>query len=560
MSQTHKPCDIDGGCGSSDAMTVNDDGSRKCYSCGSFAPSTGNRRIVTDTKKPKQFQAVTQQPTSIPDRGINLLAAQKYGIVTIGNETHFPYYDKEGKLVAYKVRRPDKTMYSKGDIKSATMFGQQLFPKKGKTVTIVEGEFDAPSSWDMQGSKYPVISIKNGASGALKDCQDNFEYINSFEKVYVNFDNDEVGQKAAKEVCELFSDKAVNVKLQQHKDANDYLVAGKRDAYRNEWWRGEEYRPDGIVTCTDMYDLLMQPIQMPFARYPFDGMNLMSYAIREGEIVTILAGSGVGKTTITKEIIKQIYDDTDVSIGVLSLEESLGGAGLSMLSLRSNKRFNLPTKQQMVDNCLLDPSRIVEKPYLDDVTDEQRAKDKHEAYQQIYGEPRFHFLEHKGNLTIEAVTGQLRYLAKALGCKVLVLDHISILVGYLSTGKMNEREAIDDTMHHLRRLVEETGITIFNVCHLRKPSDGVGHDEGRQVRAVEARGSGAIIQLSDIAWALEGNRQAEDVQERNITTIRGLKMRIGGGGGIACKLRYNEETGRLSEILDHLVVAGEDVI
>ena len=565
MTQTHKPCNIDGGCGSSDAMTINPDGSRKCYSCGKWAKRDGNAPVTNTVKeKPKQVQALNVKPQSIPDRGLNIHAAQKYGILVAGGDVHFPYHDENGNLVAYKVRRPNKDMLAKGDIKRGQLFGQHLFPKgSAKAITLVEGEFDAPSSWDMQGSKYPVVSIKNGASGALKDCQDHFEYLDSFDKIYVNFDNDEVGQAAAKEVCNLFSGKSLNVKLQEGKDANDYLVAGKRDAYRQEWWNGEEFRPDGIVSCGDLYDELMQDVQMPFARYPFDGMNIMSFGIRRGEIITLLAGSGVGKTTMTKEIIHGIYNDTEESIGVLSLEESLGSAGLAMLSLKSNHRFSLPTKQQMRDFVLHDKSRITECPMLDDMTDERRRELKHEAFQQVYSDNRFHFLDHRGQLTVDSVLGRLRYLAKARNCGILVLDHISILAGLLNSTKSNEREVIDETMHQLRRLVEETDITILNVCHLRKPSDGVGHDEGRQVRAVEARGSGAIIQLSDVAWALEGNRQAENPDERMITTVRGLKQRIGGNSGVACRLRYDAQTGRLTELPNEpelTTITGDDIL
>jgi twinkle protein len=544
---THQQCSIDGGCGSSDAMTVNPDGSRKCYSCGKFAKGGGVQEV--EAKKPKQVQALNVKPASIPERGLNIQATNKYGILVAGGDIHFPYYDENGNLVAYKVRSPEKAIIAKGDIKRGQLFGQHLFPKgSAKAITIVEGELDAPSSWDMQGSKYPVVSIKNGASGALKDCQDNFEYLDSFERVVVNFDNDEPGQKAAREVCELFSGKSVNVKLQNGKDANDYLMNRQRDAYRQEWWNGEEFKPDGIVSCGDLYDDLMKDVQMPFARYPFDGMNVMSYGIRRGEIITLLAGSGVGKTTMTKEIIHGIYNDTDESIGVLSLEESVGSAGLAMLSLKSNHRFSLPTKQQMIDHVLHDRSRISECPTLDDMTEERRRQLKHEAFHQVYSDNRFHFLDHRGQLTVESVLGRMRYLAKAKNCGILVLDHISILAGLLNSKKTNEREVIDETMHQLRRLVEETDITILNVCHLRKPSDGVGHDEGRQVRAIEARGSGAIIQLSDVAWALEGNRQAENPEERMITTVRGLKQRIGGNSGEACKLRYDAQTGRLSEL------------
>jgi len=144
------------------------------------------------------------------------------------------------------------------------------------------------------------------------------------------------------------------------------------------------------------------------------------------------------------------------------------------------------------------------------------------------------------------VLGQIKYLAKAQDCKIILLDHISILVGLVSR-KTSEREAIDDVMHHLRAIIEETGVLIIAISHLRKISEGKGHEEGGRVQLVQFRGSGSIAQLSNIAIALEGNRQAETEQERNLTTVRVLKNRFSGEQGVAGYLTYDGRTGRLNE-------------
>jgi hypothetical protein len=49
---------------------------------------------------------------------------------------------------------------------------------------------------------------------------------------------------------------------------------------------------------------------------------------------------------------------------------------------------------------------------------------------------------------------------------------------------------------------------------------------------------------------LERNQQAEDLKEANTTVVRVLKNRFAGLTGVACKLFYERDTGRLVEVPD----------
>ena len=549
MSEAHQPCIK---CGSGDALQINDDGSTYCHSNCGYTPSTSKEVVVSkEEKKAQPFQVLTADPKSIPDRGLSLYDAKAYGVVTIGQEVYFPYCSEEGNVIAYKVRRPDKTMYAKGDIKNGVLFGQQLFPRSSaKSITIVEGEYDALASYNMQGSKYPVVSIKNGAQAALRDCKENYEYLNSFDRIVVNFDSDEVGQAATKEVLALFSGKAYNMKLKAGKDANDYLTGNMRQKYVDEWWAAEAHVPSGIVNGSELRELVMQPIAMPIFSWPWDGVNLLTYGIRSGEIVTLTAGTGSGKTTLLKQVIDKALQDTEFPIGMLSLEEATSTAALSLMSMYSNKRFHLPTKDQML-KILNNPDNIKYKQGLADaVTDEE----KEEAFDQVLADGRVWFYQHNGDSTVDSVCDTITYMCKVAGCPVVVLDHVSILVGMQhSRRQTSEREAIDDTMHKLRSLVEETGVTILLVSHLSKGgTDATAHEEGGRVKLSQMRGSNAIAQLSNIALALERDTQAEDQMDRDTTIVRVLKNRMSGETGVATYLQWDETTGKLNELLDRV--------
>jgi twinkle protein len=58
--------------------------------------------------------------------------------------------------------------------------------------------------------------------------------------------------------------------------------------------------------------------------------------------------------------------------------------------------------------------------------------------------------------------------------------------------------------------------------------------------------------------ALERNQQAEDPTEANTTILRVLKNRYTGDTGIACRLHYDKESGRMTEINNPFMENDED--
>jgi twinkle protein len=126
------------------------------------------------------------------------------------------------------------------------------------------------------------------------------------------------------------------------------------------------------------------------------------------------------------------------------------------------------------------------------------------------------------------------------------LDHISIVVSGLDDSEGDgERRMIDVLMTKLRSLINETGIGMFAICHLKRPpGQGKSFNEGRPVSLTDLRGSAALEQLSDAVIAIEGNQQG---QSPNSRIIRVLKNRPIGLVGVADTLYYDHNTGRLKE-------------
>jgi twinkle protein len=164
------------------------------------------------------------------------------------------------------------------------------------------------------------------------------------------------------------------------------------------------------------------------------------------------------------------------------------------------------------------------------------------AFNELFGSGSTYLYDSFGSVAVDNIIAKIRYLAKGLECSWVILDHISILISGLDIA--DERKAIDVCMTRLRTLVEETGIGMLLVSHLRRPEGNKGFEDGLQVSLNSLRGSHSIGQLSDIVIGLERDQQGD---EQNKTTVRVVKNRFTGETGKACLLTYQNETGRLKE-------------
>lgn len=519
--KTHQPCND---CGSSDGLAINDDGWSHCFVCDARTAPQSDDLPQTDREvhvEAKQLSVTHENYVTIIERGISSDTSKAYKCSKNGKDYHFNYTDSKGNIIASKTRTADKNFRIAGDWKSAGLYGQHLFAKGGKYVTIVEGEFDAMAAYQMLGSKYPVVSIRNGASSAVKDIQANYEWIDSFDNVVICFDADEAGQRAASQVAEMFGSKSKVFKhLDGMKDACDYLQQKNMKEFSDKWWASEQHVPDGIIVGSQLYDDVMKPLAPADCEYPFAGVNGLTYGIRKGELVTITAGSGLGKSQFVREIVWHVLNKTEDNLGLMFLEESVRKTGLSLMSLAANQPLHLPDT---------------------DAT----AEEKKDAFDRTLGTDRIYLFDHFGSTSVDNIISRVRYLAKGLGCSYIFLDHISIVVSAQASG--DERKAIDEIMTKLRMLVQETGIALIVVSHLKRP-DSKGHEEGAATSLAQLRGSGSIAQLSDMVIGLERNGQAEDEQERNTTRVRVLKNRFSGTTGPASSLLYSRLTGRMTEV------------
>ena len=529
----HLPCPL---CSSSDAVSVNADNSAYCFSCQEFIKEYDMELQPTTTKSKNEYEVKDFMKDSnyaeIIDRNISEDTCKKFGVtVKMDNmgtiiSHYYPYHDTQGAKIATKTRYTKLKEFSiQGNTKDSGLFGQHLF-SKNKYCIITEGELDALSSYQMmlKGTYHtPVVSIKNGITSAVKDIKASLEWLeNNFDNVIINFDNDEHGREGAMKVAELFSPgKCKIMHLPEGlKDASDCLTQNKIQIYNKTFWDAKTFAPDGIINANTLLDDVLKPVTKSFVQYPFEGLNKITYGLRPAELVTFTAGSGLGKTQVMREVVHHIIKSTEDNIGLLMLEETPVITSKGLMSVEANQRLHLPDVH---------------------VSNEEMKT----YFNATVGTGRVFMFDHFGSNSIDNIVSRVRFLAKGLDCKYIVIDHVSIIVSDQSHG--DERRALDEIMTRLRTLVQETGVSMIVVSHLRRP-DGKGHEEGAATSLSQLRGSASIGQLSDMVIGLERDAQNDDPEVRNTTRIRVLKNRFSGITGPCCDLKYDIDTGRLNEV------------
>lgn len=521
-------------CGSSDGNALYNDGSSFCFVCK-------KPEGLTVIEIPKEKRAIPLTPLTdvfrdFKQRGLSSASVKRYGVdVDLSSndtEARYPLFSG-GAHVANKVRRKDKRFHYEGTAEKLELFGQHAFPAgSAKSITVVEGQDDALAAFELTGFKFPCVSVL-GSGTAVDDCKRNYEYLDSFPEIVICFDKDEAkvnpltgektypGQEAALKVAGLFKPGKVRVlTLRDYKDPNDYLRANRAAQFVKEWWAAPHYKPDGIKIGTQMWDEIINRPNHFAVPYPFTGLNKFTYGMRLSEVVIFTAETGIGKTSVLKEIEYCLLTNPEIiekgyGVGFLHLEEPNHDTALGLMSIHNSKPYHLPDTER--------------------TTEELRS-----AYDAVINSDRVVVWDHFGSNSVDAVLEKVRHM-HALGCKYIVLDHLSIVV---SDQSGDERKQLDEISTKLKTLCMELNIAVLAVIH--------------QNRQGQIRGTAGVEQLANIVIKLEREITAVDKWRRNVTKMTVQKNRFSGTAGPACYVYYNPHTGRLEELDDDEILNYED--
>ena len=107
------------------------------------------------------------------------------------------------------------------------------------------------------------------------------------------------------------------------------LIKGKYKEFTSAWWDAKLFTPSGIIRVSEKKNQFLDRPKKESIPYPWEGLNKKLYGMRQGELVTLTGGTGLGKSSITRELEHWLVKQTEDNVGIAALEE---GEEQSMVS------------------------------------------------------------------------------------------------------------------------------------------------------------------------------------------------------------------------------------
>ena len=565
----HAPCPA---CGSKDNVAIYQDGDKyngSCQGCGQlywdidpgsddFRPKEDPGQYSTYQGVQEDVQEILQLPTMpIPARGISAQNARECGIrVRVDgsgrvNTIYYPYW-RAGEVVAFKKRVLPKTFSTLGDFKGVGLYGAHVYAEGGKFIIVTEGEDDRENAIEMLrkfGKNYRVVSVQTGATvnedgiGVMdKPLKRQIPWLMKFQTVVLCLDQDSPGQALALVMAQALAGECeVKFMTFSEKDAQKMAEKGLEQEFYQSLKDATTYVPETIMRGQDVeLEWLMQAMT-PGLSLPYPRLSKKMMGLRMGkdggELTLVCAGTGIGKTTFCREVGFHFKTVHGINVGNVYLEEQAKKTMQGYIALR----YNVPLKDLRVKPTLL--------------TQEQWEQGKKEL---VDGST---FYNHFGSLASEKLISEMRYMHTREGAKLILLDHISLVVSGQEESRGGERKDIDLLMTKLAAFVTVTGCHVLAVVHLKRRSafvkkdqdgkidkDTAPYDRGGRISINDLRGSAGLEQMAFNIITIEGDQYPEDQREVNVRTARLVKCRETGDIGTADVIRYTPDTGRFLPI------------
>lgn len=517
----HAPCPS---CGSQDNLAVYDDGHGHCFGCGHYvhgdeAPAKKERTRVSKELIPMSDQRFT----ALSKRALTQQTTEewKYGIAEYKGQTvHVAnYFNDKHQLVAQKIRTKNKDMFFLGDRKDASpLYGLWKWRDAGKKIVITEGEIDALSVSQMQGHKWPVVSVPTGAQGAKKAVAKAMEVLDGFDEVIFMFDMDEPGQEAAVECAQLFPHGKAKIASLPMKDPNELLVEGQGAAIIDAIWGAKTYQPESVSGVDDLYDLAIAMPEMGLS-WPWPGLTALTYGVHRKKAYYLGAGVGIGKTNWAKEHQAHLVNVHGLPVGVFMLEEAPGRTLKGIAGKIVGKPFHRP------DGGFT-------------------QEDLKEAINSIEGKVAVYRHDLNGT-EWDDIKPAMIYMVEGLGIKDIFLDNLTVMVAHLSASEANEE--INRIAKEVAHLIHKHDFTLYGFSHLNAPKTGPDHEHGGHVHESQFTGSRALMRFGQYMLGIERNKDPElPEEERNLSQVVLLKDRDYGNVG-KVPVRYDPRTDQYRE-------------
>lgn len=233
----------------------------------------------------------------------------------------------------------------------------------------------------------------------------------------------------------------------------------------------------------------------------WQGIDDYLKGLRKGEVTVITADTGAGKTTFCTQLMLHVaMQDVPVWINSWEMKPEVIMRKLASLVLRKPMKMMSFSAE---DNKQFDTFCMRYKIYVNEDTI---------------------------GTNINLFEKKL-YLAKTLGVKIVMIDHLDYLV---STKKEKVHEAIDEAVKRLHELAFSTETHFLLICHPRQTTSGE-----EEVGIHSLKGSSSIKQYADNIIILHKMQRIKGESQKNQVKVRVAKNRMFGREGVTY-LYYQE--------------------
>ena len=363
------------------------------------------------------------------------------------------------------------------------LFGWQALPATTREVLICEGEINA-MSWHQLG--IPALATPFGAGKGNKHawiaCE--WERLQRFERIYLNFDPDDAGRESIGDLTERLGRHRcliVPPMLDGHKDANDCLLAGIPAAQMSALVQASQsHDPEQLRRASEFLDDVLETF------FPTDETHLGvelpvegygdKIRFRLGETTLVTGFRGHGKTE---------------TLNMFSNQAMLSGERVCVASFEMKaKRLLHNSVRQMTGQ------REPSSEYIKQVV-------------QWYYD-RLWIYDHVGRVSADAIFEVFEYAYRRYGVRFFIIDS---LMKCGIKGKDSEAllAAQDDFANRVVSFGQQFNVHMVLVAHARKEAD-----EDHIPRNNSVKGSGGIPDQVDNVMAVWRNKPKERAIQKSL--------------------------------------------
>lgn len=564
-----KPCPLcraNGADKRGDNLIIYSDGSTFCFACDKAnikatkfvkgkVQELKARCISEDTCR--KFNVQVGKFTGWMDIRNGVDIGQQVGMQKVENHwvKVFNWYENN-TCIAQFIKDENKNTRFIGAAKGIGLYGMWLWEPSDKLFIVITGGLeDALAVAEAQGLIYPTVSLPNGDMSVKKAVEKDYKKLLGFKHI-VYWPDSEAGEKQKADVqksidylLSVFEPGKVRiVNCPDYKDANAILMnqslsLDKRYSLIKSYvWNAKD---PGLSTIATMSDLLEDVLVRPKRGedYAWPALTDITYGRQGSEFFVWVAATGIGKTELILKLLIPFASTNN--IGIFSFEQEASNTARRIVGNILGKRLHIPGEDW----------------------DEDLIKETAMQY-----DNKIYFYRKPGQIDLDELFKNIRYMAKVFNCKIFVIDNLKALNLY-------DLERAQHFMNVIQSMKLELGIDIHCLSHVCKDKyqlqtyvstspkrqeeymamkvedieelvkkPGLSWETGREPNIENIDGHGIIAQLADYVFVLSRYTTSKDDDERRTIKITGKKTRLDSSKtGKSFKLRYTS-TGAYEQV------------